>query len=105
MARNGEARTAIACSATASALGSTFGVVISCCCCRSCAACSLSFGPPEFLMLTVWGLATVAMLGRGDGLKGLAAAGIGLALAMIGRDPQTAEDRYTLGLDYLQSMG
>jgi TctA family transporter len=50
-------------------------------------------------MLTVWRLATVAMLGRGDRLKGLAMAGIGLTVAMIGRDPQTAEDRYTLGLD------
>ena len=102
MARNGQARTAIACSATASALGSTFGVIILVLLLPWVRGLLLSFGPPEFLMLTVWGLATVAMLGQGDGLKGLAAAGIGLVLAMIGRDPQTAEDRYTLGLDYLQ---
>lgn len=102
MARNGEARTAIACSAAASALGSTFGIVILVLLLPWVRSLLLSFGPPEFLMLTVWGLATVALLGRGNWLKGLAAAGIGLLLAMIGRDPQTAEDRYTLGLDYLQ---
>ena len=103
MARNGEARTAIACSAAASALGSTFGVVILVLLLPIVRSVLLKFGPPEFLMLTVWGLATVAMLGRGDRLKGLAMAGLGLTLAMIGRDPQTAEDRYTLGLDYLQA--
>ena len=102
MARNGEARTAIACSAAASALGSTFGIVILVLLLPWVRSLLLSFGPPEFLMLTIWGLATVAMLGRGNWLKGMAAAGIGLLLAMIGRDPQTAEDRYTLGLDYLQ---
>jgi TctA family transporter len=102
MARNGEARTAIACSAAASALGSTFGIVILVLLLPFVRALLLGFGPPEFLMLTVWGLATVAMLGRDDWLKGLAAAGIGLSLALVGRDPQTAEDRYTLGLDYLQ---
>ena len=101
MARNGEARTAIACSAAASALGSTFGVVLLILLLPAVRGLLLSFGPAEFLMLTVWGLATVAMLGRGDWLKSLATAGIGLSLAMVGRDPQTAEARYTLGVDYL----
>ena len=101
MARNGEARTAIACSAAASALGSTFGVFLLILLLPVVRGLLLSFGPAEFLMLTVWGLATVAMLGRGDWLKSLATAGIGLSLAMVGRDPQTAEARYTLGIDYL----
>ena len=75
MARNGEARTAIACSAAASALGSTFGVFLLILLLPVVRGLLLSFGPAEFLMLTVWGLATVAMLGRGDWLKSLATAG------------------------------
>lgn len=101
MARNGEARTAIACSAAASALGSTVGIGLLILLLPVVRDLLLQFGPAEFLLLTVWGLATVAMLGRGGWLKSLAGAGIGLSLAMVGRDPQTAEARYTFGIDYL----
>ena len=61
----------------------------------------LSFGPPEFLLLCVWGLTTIALVGRSDPMKSLAMAGLGLVLALVGMDPRTAEPRFTLGTDYL----
>ena len=61
----------------------------------------LAFGPPEFLLLALWGLTAIAMVSRGSWIKGLAMAGAGLMLAFIGPDPRTAELRYTFGSDYL----
>jgi len=102
MAQQGEAKTAIGCSATASALGSTFGVVVLILLIPVMRQVLLAFGPAEFLMLAVWGLTTLAVLTRGSVVKGLAASGIGLMLAFIGYDPRTAELRYTFGTLYLR---
>ncbi|MFH1144362.1 MAG: tripartite tricarboxylate transporter permease [Candidatus Eisenbacteria bacterium] len=102
MARRGEAKTAIACSAAASALGSTFGILILILLIPVMRVAILSFGAPEFLMLAVWGLSTIAVLTKGSSIKGLSAAGLGLLLAFVGSDPRTAEPRYTLGTLYLR---
>jgi TctA family transporter len=63
---------------------------------------AIALGPAEYLMLAIWGLTMLAALLGNSVVKGLAAAGIGLALAMIGYDPRTAELRFTFGLDYLR---
>ncbi len=102
LARRGEAKTALACSATASALGSTFGVFVLILLIPVMRAAILSFGAPELMMLAVWGLSTIAVLTEGSLVKGLAAAGLGLLLAFIGPDPRTGEQRYTLGTFYLR---
>jgi len=101
MAERGEAATAISCAASSSALGSTFGVVVLIALLPAMRPLILSFGPLEFLLLTVWGLTTIAIVGGGSRIKGLATAGIGLLLAFVGLDPRTAEPRFTLGSDYL----
>ena len=101
MAQRGEARTAIGCAATASALGATFGLVILVLLMPFLRGAMLLFGPPEILMLTVWGLTTLAVLTQGARLAGLGAAGLGLMLAFVGADPRLAEMRYTFDLSYL----
>lgn len=101
LARQGHARTAIGCSSIASALGSTFGILILILLIPLMRETLLAFGPPEFLMLTVWGLTTLAVLSRESVIKGLAAAGLGLMISFIGFDPRTAELRYTFGSVYL----
>jgi TctA family transporter len=95
LAMQGKARTAIACSATASALGSTIGVVILVFSLPVLRRFILAFGPAEFLILAMWGLATIAVLTGKAVFKGLAAAGIGLLLASIGFHRATAELRFT----------
>lgn len=102
LACQGQARTALGCSAAASALGSTFGIVVLIALLPFMRAFILSFGPPEFLLLAVWGLTTLGVLTRGSAVKGLTGAGLGLLLSFIGYDGRTAELRYTWNLDYLR---
>ena len=102
MAQQGQAKTAIGCSAMASALGSTFGVVVLILLIPVMRQAILSFGSAEFLMLAIWGLTTIAVVIRGSTLKGLIMAGIGFLVAFVGLDPRTAELRYTLGSLYLR---
>ncbi|MEE4292350.1 MAG: tripartite tricarboxylate transporter permease [Xanthomonadales bacterium] len=97
----GEARTAIGCSAASSALGSTFGIFLLIALIPVMRHAAVALGPAEYLMLAVWGLSMLAALTGDSVLKGLIAAGLGLALAMIGHDPRTAEPRFTLGFHYL----
>jgi len=101
MAQRGEARTAIACSATASALGATVGVVILVALIPVVRQVVLAIGPPELLLLAIWGLATVALVSQKAVLKGLIAAGLGLVVGFVGLDPRTAEVRFTFGIEYL----
>jgi TctA family transporter len=101
LAERGQAKTAIGCSAAASALGSTFGIVVLILLIPLLRQAILIFGAPEFLMLTVWGLTTIVVVTRGPVVKGLIAAGIGFLLAFVGQDPRTAELRYTFDLLYL----
>ncbi len=100
LAQQGQARTALACAATASALGSTIGIVILIALLPVVRPLLLAFGPLEFLLLCVWGLTTIAMVG-GSPVRAWAMAGLGLTLAFVGRDPRTADERFTFGTDYL----
>ena len=61
----------------------------------------LSFGSPEFFMLSLLGISFVAALSGEDALKGLVAGGIGLMLATIGLDPISGIQRYTFGQLFL----
>jgi putative tricarboxylic transport membrane protein len=103
MARNGQSLEAIGCSAAASALGSSFGVIWLILLIPLLQWATLKLGPMEFLMMAIWGLTTIAAVGRGSMLKGLIGAGLGLLIACIGLDPRTAELRFTLGSDYLHA--
>lgn len=102
LARQGHARTAIGCAAAASALGSTFGVLVLIALIPVMREFLLYFGPPEFLTLVIWGLTTLAALSRDSMLRGLGAASLGLMLSFVGYDPRTGELRYTFDFLYLR---
>jgi len=101
MAQQGRAKTAIGAAAMASALGSTFGVLVLILLIPVIREAILVFGPPEFLMFVIWGLTTIAVVTRGSVVKGLAMAGVGFLISFIGFDSRTAELRYTFGSLYL----
>lgn len=61
----------------------------------------LSFGSPELLAFCIFGLSLIGILSGGNPLKGLAAAGIGLMIATVGEEPNTAVERWTFGTLYL----
>jgi TctA family transporter len=102
MTRQGQAKTAIGCAATASALGSTLGIGVLIAMLPVMRDAVLVLGPAEYLMLAIWGLTTLAAVAGDSLIKGLIAAGFGLQLAFIGYDPRTAEPRFTFGAEYLQ---
>lgn len=102
MTEQGQAKTAIGCAAASSALGSTLGIFILVALIPLMRHAAVLMGPAEYLMLAIWGLTMLAAMLGNSLLKGLAAAGVGLALALIGYDPRTAELRFTFGLDYLR---
>jgi len=101
LTRQGRAREALACSAASSALGSTIGVVILILLLPVVGRVLHLVGPVEMLMLSLWGLLSVAAVIRGSLVKGLVMAGLGLMMAFVGLDPVTAEPRYTFGTLYL----
>lgn len=97
LARQGQALTALGCSAAASALGSSFGIFVLIALLPAMRDAVLLFGPPEFLMLTLLGLTLVPAVRQDSMAKGIIAAGVGLLLAFVGHDPRTGELRYTFG--------
>lgn len=101
MSRNGQAKTAIGASASASGVGSLFGIGVLVLLIPVMREVVLAFGPPEFLMLAILGLTVIAMVSEGDIRKGLAAGGLGLMFAFFGEDPMTGTARFSFGVDYL----
>ena len=61
----------------------------------------LAFGPPEFLMLTLLGLSFIISLSGKNLIKGFIMAAFGFLLAMVGLDPQSGIQRFTMGQLYL----
>ncbi|MDH3240762.1 MAG: tripartite tricarboxylate transporter permease [Alphaproteobacteria bacterium] len=101
MARNGEARRAFGAAYTASAIGAIFGAMVFVLCLPVVRPLVLAVGSPELMMLVLWGLCAVALLGGNAPLKGLLAAVIGLAIALIGADERSAIERFTFDSLYL----
>lgn len=105
LSRNGFPRTAIAAAATASAVGSIFGVLVLIALMPIVREFILEFGPLERVLLGIWGLSTIAAIPNSSTLKSIAVTLIGLILAMIGTDPVTAASRWTFGsLELLGGM-
>ncbi len=101
MARQGRARTAIGAAAASSAIGSSFGILVLIGMIPLLRQTILLFGPPEFMMLALWGLTTIAAVTGDSIVRGLIVGGLGLMMAMVGADARTAELRYTFGSPYL----
>lgn len=97
LARKGYPRTAIACAATASAVGSLFGVALLLAILPLVRPLLLEFGPLERLLIGVWGLTSLIALPRVAPLKGMVMALLGFTLAMIGSDPVLGAPRWTFG--------
>jgi putative tricarboxylic transport membrane protein len=60
-------------------------------------------GPPEILLLALFGATLIAILSSGNLTKGLMAFGAGVILSWVGQDPITGVYRLTFGSLYLAS--
>jgi len=101
MTRSGRAGTALGAAATASAIGGLLGVLILFLILPAARSMILEFAPPEYFMLGVLGLCTIAASSGGQLVRGLLAAACGLMLAFVGYDDVGGGVRFTLGSDYL----
>ena len=63
---------------------------------------ALKMGPPEYFMVAFFALSLLALAAGDEVVKGLLLGGVGLLLSFVGRDPITAEARFTFGLLYLE---
>ncbi len=101
LAKQGRAANAIGAVATASPLGGLFGVLTLLLVLPVARDIVLLFGPPEFFLVAVFGIVTVAISSAKNLLRGLIAGGIGLMLSFVGYDTVHGGVRYTFGSDYL----
>lgn len=101
MAKRGEAGRALSAAYTSSLIGGLVGALILAVTVPLMRPFILSIGSPELLAISIFGISMVAVLSGTAPLRGLAAAGIGILLSMVGADQQTATLRWTMGSYYL----
>ena len=101
LARQGQAGRAFGAAYTASMMGGVFGALLLAVSIPILRPVMLKVGAPELLAFSIFGLCMVAVLSGNAPLRGVAAAGIGLMIDMVGSDPQTSTLRWTMGTLYL----
>jgi TctA family transporter len=101
MAKKGEAGRALSAAYISSLMGGLFGAALLALTIPLLRPIMLYMGSPELLACAVFGISMVAVLSGSSPLRGLAMAGFGVMLSMIGGDPQTGELRWTLDTLYL----
>ena len=97
LAQQGRAGPALVMQAIASFVGGTLGVVLITLLAPPFAQLARSFGPPEFFLLVVMGLATLVVMIGGNWRLGLISALVGFACGTVGVDLETGNSRYTFG--------
>jgi putative tricarboxylic transport membrane protein len=97
LAKMGRAGEALGASLSSSAIGGVLGAVAFLISIPIARPLVTSFGPPEFLMLSIFGVTMVSSLSREGLLPGMIVAALGVLVAMIGIDARSAEARFTFG--------
>ena len=98
MARRGQAGRALALAAYASFAGGTFGALALLLFASTLAAFATAFQSPEYTLVLVFALSSiVAFAERGEVLRSLAAALLGLMLGAVGTDQSAGVQRFTFG--------
>ena len=103
MAQKGEAAYALRISLVSSALGGMASAVVLMVLAPPLAHFALEFGPGEYFMLAVFGLASISVLLGNNAIKGLLSACFGLIIGMVGIDPMTGAERFTFDYIHLVS--
>ncbi|MBP7566336.1 MAG: tripartite tricarboxylate transporter permease [Burkholderiaceae bacterium] len=97
MAKNGRAGPALAIAAIGSFVAGTVAVMALTFVGPLFASVALSFGPPEYFALALFGLALCATLSGGPPLRGVVMAAAGLLLGLVGMDTVSGVERFTFG--------
>lgn len=97
MTRAGRGGPALATAAISSFVGGTVSIFFLVLFAPLLAEWAIRFGPAEYFALMVFAFAALSSLAGGSLVKGLAATALGLLLATVGLDPNSAIPRYTFG--------
>ncbi len=98
MAKQGRAGPALATAAIGSSVAGTVSTVGLMLLAPALATVAISFGAAEYFLLMLLALSMVSSLTTGSALKALIATLFGLAIAMVGIDPQSSVPRFTFGI-------
>ncbi|MYZ48517.1 tripartite tricarboxylate transporter permease [Propylenella binzhouense] len=101
LARSGQAGRALGAGYSAALIGALFGALVLAVAIPVVRPLVLYLGTPELLAFCIFGLSMVAILSGKAPLKGLAAACIGLLIAMVGTGSQLGTSRWTFDTLYL----
>jgi TctA family transporter len=101
LAKQGQAMRALSASFFASLIGGLIGPVVLLASLPFLRPLVLSFGSPEFFMLTLWGITMVGVLSGNVPLKGLLAGILGIFIAAVGADDKSGIERFTFDTAYL----
>ena len=101
LARMGRAGEALGASLSASAIGGVLGALVFMLAVPVARPVVTSFGPPEFLLLSLMGISLVSAVSREGMLQGLCVGAIGVLCAMVGLSIRTGDPRLTFGLPEL----
>ncbi|MEX2642910.1 MAG: tripartite tricarboxylate transporter permease [Acetobacterales bacterium] len=103
--RQGHPGRALGASLSASTVGGLVGALFLIGLAAPLAQIALSFGPPEYFALGVFGLAIVSSLSAESPVKGWIVAVLGLAFVTVGVDPILGMDRFTFGrIELMEGM-
>ncbi|MBF8254983.1 MAG: hypothetical protein HW373_1678 [Deltaproteobacteria bacterium] len=100
MAKNGEGARALSASFVASLLGGIFGALVLFASLPILRPLVLSFGSPEFFLLTLWGVSMVGILSGNAPIKGLLAGILGVFVATVGLDAKSGIERFSFNISY-----
>ena len=104
LTKQGKAGTAIRIATWCSAIGGLVGAFCLLFISPPLSLISLQFGPPEYFLLAVFGLTTIASIASGSLLvRGLLAGAVGFLLSTVGMDLDSGYPRFTFGLSFLDS--
>ena len=98
MAQKGEAGRALGAALTSSMVGGVLGAIFMAMVIPIVRPMVLAFGPPEFFMLAMMGVAFISLMSGNSILKGLMAGGMGFIISFVGMDPQTGVVRFSFGV-------
>ena len=97
LTRKGESGHALALCTVASSFGGAFSALALLFMAPVLTVIALKVGPPEQIMIAVFGLSVVCLLVEGNAAKGLLVGFFALLLATIGQDPLVGYQRFTFG--------
>ncbi|HLG73293.1 MAG TPA: tripartite tricarboxylate transporter permease [Chloroflexota bacterium] len=98
MAKLGQTGRALGAAFMSSLIGSIIGAVVLAASVPVVRPIALSFGAPEFFGMALLGILFIAALSGGNTTKGVLMGLMGLMLSMVGMDPQSGTQRFTLGM-------